>query len=437
MCFVTLGLELIQTSSFRFWLAAEAMTAIALGGTAKVVAYQVTSGFGVWFVIALVRKLRPAQTVALVVAALAIIGTISVPMFVRNVATYGAAGPGTAAILTSGVRPAEIVDNAILNTAANFGTGYPEIDTAIIDLVNRVTSTLGLDAYRLPGSKFELSGFYYLLHEDLAPNAAHALIIIGAFLALIAGSIRGRIAWPAKIYWCAWIAGFLVFCALMRWQIWSLRFQVQGFVLAAPAVAMVWPAFQRHITERLAFAALAAVMLYNGLFALLFNATRPLLSSHLLLYLPQYRQHEQLVNQAVPPYLTQTPMQKLFANQSHLREPYEGAADIVMAEKAKRVGLAMADFEYPLWRIFRDRNYPVRIEHIEVVKSAGGMAAVRPDGVGTRSWPNGPFVPEAVIWTMADPPPAISVAGAVFKRQTLPAKPAPGAPIYVSIYTRQ
>jgi hypothetical protein len=437
ICFVTLGLELIQAPSLRFWLAVEAMAAIALGGTAKVVAYQVTAGFGIWFATAMVRKLRPVQTVALVVAALAIIGTISVTMFVRNIATYGVAGPGTASVLTSGVRPAEILDNALLGTVTNFSTGYPEIDAAVIDLVNKVTSALGLNAYRLPGSKFELSGFFYLLHEDLAPNAAHALIIIGAFLVLIADSIRGRVASPAKIYWAAWFAGFVVFCALMRWQIWILRFQVQGFVLAAPAVAMVWPAFQRRMAGRLAFAALVAIMLYNGLFALLFNATRPLLSSRLLLYLPQYRQHEQLIIRAVPPYLTQTPMQQLFANQDHLREPYEGAADVVMAKKATRIGLAVADFEYPFWRIFRDRNYPVRIEHIEVGKSASGMPTVRPDGVGTRSWPNGPFVPDAVIWTMPNPPPEISVAGEVFKRQTIPAAPAPGAPVYVSVYTRQ
>lgn len=436
ICFVTLGLELIQATSFRFWLVAEAITAIALGGTAKVVAYLVTAGFGIWFAIAMVRRLRPAQTLVSVVAALAIVGAISVPMFVRNIATYGAAGPGTGAILTGGVRPGQILDNAILSTATNLTTGYPKIDTAVVDLVNAFTSALGLDAYRLTGTRFAIGGYYFLLHEDLASNPAHTLIIIGAFLALLAGSIRGRIGWPARTYWGAWLAGFLVFCTVMRWNVFISRFHLQGFILAAPAVAMVWPDFRRRVAERLAFATLVAIMLYNGLFPLLFNATRPLLSPLLLLYLPQYRQHEQLVIRANPPYLTQTPLQRLFANQPQLRQPYEDAVDIVIAKKATRVGFAVSDFEYPLWRIFRDRNYPARIEHIEVVKSAGGMPTVRPDGVGTRAWLNGPFVPEAVIWTMPDPPPEISVAGEVFKRRTVPAEPAPGERVYVSVYTR-
>ncbi|MCP4621298.1 MAG: hypothetical protein GY844_33270 [Bradyrhizobium sp.] len=436
ICFVTLGLELIQAPSLRFWLAAEAMTAIALGGTAKAVAYQVSAGFGVWFAIAMMRKLRPAQTIALVVTAFAIIGAVSVPMFVRNVATYGVAAPGTGAILTGGVRPAQIVDNALLNTAINFATGYSWIDGTIIDLVNGITSALGLDRYRVPGSKFELSGFYHLLHEDLAPNAVHVVIIVGAFLVLIAGLIRGTIASTARTYWSAWIAGFLVFCTVMHWNVFMVRFQLQGFVLAAPAVALVWPAFQRPMAERLAFSVLVVIMLYNGLFALLFNATRSLLPSLLLLHLPQYRQNMQLVIRAVPPYLKQAPMQRLFANQPHLLEPYEGAAELVMTKKATNIGLVMADFEYPFWRIFRDRNYPVRIEHVEMSRPTDGPLTVRPDGVGTLSWHNGPFVPEAVIWTMRDPPPEISVAGEVFRRQTVPAEPGPDVPIYVHVYTK-
>jgi hypothetical protein len=437
ICFVTLGFELIQAPSLRFLLATEAMAAIALGGTAKAVAYQVTAGFGIWFAIAMVRKIRPVQTIALIVAAVAIIGTISVPMFIRNVATYGVVGPGTAAILTGGVRPTQIVDNAILNTAMNFATAYPGIDTAIVNAVNKVTSTLGLDGYRVTGTKFELSGFYYLLHEDLAPNPAHALIIISAVLMLIGASIRGTIAWPAKMYWGAWITGFIVFCAIMHWNIFMVRFQVQGFILAGPAVGLTWPSFRRCMAERLAFAVVVAIMLYNGLFALLFNSTRSLLDSSLRLHLPQYVQHEQFVIRAIPWYLSQTPTQRLFANQPHLIAPYEGAVEIAMAKKATNVGLAMVDFEYPLWRIFRDRNYPVRIEHIELDKGANGIPTVRPDGVGTLTWQNGPFVPEVVIWTMRDPPPEVSVAGQVFKRQTLPAEPAPGATIYMNVYTRQ
>ena len=75
----------------------------------------------------------------------------------------------------------------------------------------------------------------YIFHEDNAPNLFHTILILVAV-----GAIAARWRQPApavrRIYWTAWLAGVVVFAAVLRWGLWQIRYHLPAFALAAPIV---------------------------------------------------------------------------------------------------------------------------------------------------------------------------------------------------------
>jgi hypothetical protein len=202
---------------------------------------------------------------------------------------------------------------------------------------------------------------------------------------------RGRLGTPTLLlYWCAWFAGALLFAAMLRWQPWGIRLQLSGFVLAAPIVAVVWP-WQLRTLQTIT---LLTILVCSGLPGLLLNARRQLVP------LPNHRS-----------YLSEGMLQRLFTSRPNLSGAYADALEVLARAKVSQIGLVMGgdDWEYPIWRILRDRrpDRPIRIEHVQVLHAAGQPARFWP----ADSWPRGPFVPDALIWTRADPPPRIEVGG--------------------------
>jgi hypothetical protein len=82
------------------------------------------------------------------------------------------------------------------------------------------------------------------------------------------GVPRGR----AILYTLGIVASFLLFCALLRWQMWSSRYHLTLFVLGAALIGVV---LERYFSRRLATAT-AALLLFVGAFLALTNRTRSL-----------------------------------------------------------------------------------------------------------------------------------------------------------------
>jgi hypothetical protein len=107
-------------------------------------------------------------------------------------------------------------------------------------------------------------------------------------------------------------------------------------------------------------------------------------------------------------YLTQSAMEQLFVNRPELLGPYQRAMDVIARSNASQVGLILGfdSWEYPVWRMLRDRKLddPVRIEHVNVS--------------GNPPWPLGPFFPDIVFWSLGEgePPPTLVVNGREFVR---------------------
>jgi hypothetical protein len=218
-------------------------------------------------------------------------------------------------------------------------------------------------------------------------------------LALVASAIR----WPNRpttkqtIYCAAWAAGILVFAGLIRFSLWEVRYHLPSFVLAAPIVATRWP---DRWSKGKAPAVPMLVLALASVPVLIFNQTHELV--------PLWRTQFPSLGRDRPSYLTQTPLERLFANQLWMIEPYREAIDVIAGSNATKIGLILDkdSWEYPIWSMLRWRKgaRPPRIEHVLV---SGGT-----------DWPLGPFAPEMLFWDKgeSEAPETLTLNGEKFHR---------------------
>jgi len=234
--------------------------------------------------------------------------------------------------------------------------------------------------------------------EDDGLNPIHSLLVLTVVLIT---AIHWRAAAPAqRAYVGVWLLGVIAFAAVLRFGNWMMiRYHLPAFALAAPMVGLAWP--QRWAPSRKKTAAILLLGL-TALPALFFNQGRELV--------PLWRNRPLPLSRDRPSYLVQSRDEKLFAQQPQLLAPYRDAVDVIVRSQASQIGLALGgdSWEYPLWRMLRDRNphRPVRIEHVDLP--------------GAPRWPLGPFVPDLLFWNNGEAPPTIEIEGRQFTRVGTP-----------------
>ena len=117
--------------------------------------------------------------------------------------------------------------------------------------------------------------------EDRAAHPLHVALLAGAGPAARWGGARSLVS-----YLIAVGCGFVLFCALLRWQPWHARLHLPWLVLGAPAVGVVLGA-ARPARVWLVPAVLLVAALPVGVAG---NATRPLLGPSSVLATPQLHQ---------------------------------------------------------------------------------------------------------------------------------------------------
>jgi hypothetical protein len=229
--------------------------------------------------------------------------------------------------------------------------------------------------------------------EDNGPNPIHSLLVLTAVLI---AAMRWRTAAPAqRAYLGAWLFGVIAFAPVLRFGNWIVGYQLPAFALAAPLVGLAWP--ERWAASRKTTGAILLLGL-TALPALFFNQGRELV--------PLWRNRPLPLDRDRPSYLEASRDEKLFANQPQLMAPYRDAVELIARSQASQIGLLLGgdSWEYPLWRMLRDRspNRPLRIEHV-------GLP-------GEPHWPLGPFVPDLLFWNQREAPPTIEIEGRQFAR---------------------
>lgn len=313
-----------------------AFSALSLGAAllTKATAYLFCCAIGLTIGIAALVSAPPrrrpvilAALTGIVVAGLALnAGHLS-----RNYRLYGhplSTAPGyTNEELSGRIVLANVVRNGALHLDTPLrrvnSYGYAAMMRLLGDELNNPKSTMATTRVTIPR---------FTLHEDVAGNPIHFVLVSAALLVLpFAGTSR------RAVYWCAGalLAAAALYSGVLKWQPWATRLHTPLFMLSAPLIAAVFAGnrpWQRYLGVGIAVVCLA----YSVPF-LVWNKTRPaaMLGSFVA---------------GSGPWSREGRLKSYFVNRD-LHEEYSAAATIIMAERAEEVGLCVGydDYEYPLW----------------------------------------------------------------------------------------
>jgi len=261
--------------------------------------------------------------------------------------------------------PAVLLSNLSRNAALHLLTPSTGANDYLITALNLFHNTMGI-AWDDPDTTWpgmSPGSLFFNIHEDFSGNFLHICLFM-TFIPLLAVNRNFRKNLP---YAVSVIAGFLLFCILLRWQPWASRLQLPLFVLFSPLAGVVVP-------DQDASRATTGLMVIFSLAALpylLCNSTRPVIS------LPHY-----------PPSIFTPPRWVLyFTNEPNRGMALLDALNAIRNGGFKNIGVKSGGdtWEYPLWALSRDRGVDgPRIEHLDVRNVSQAI-------------PRRPFIPDIIV----------------------------------------
>jgi hypothetical protein len=347
-------------------------TAILTKGTS----YVFLASFLVWFAVAEIRS-RRGQALKIAGVAMVLAALINAAHYGRNWALFGSIlgppGEGNLTFANDAHSPPVLLSNVTRNLALHAGLPSADgINRAAGRVVDGLHALLGLrvDDPRTTWGGESTYRVAYTRHEDLAGNPLHLVVIALSFGSLM---LMPQVRTPSLgSYAVCVIAGFLLFCFVLKWQPWHSRLQLPLFLVAMPVSAIV---FERLWRSHVSWLVLTVLVAWSWPYVL-GNQLRPLVGSNSVLTMDRSRQY--------------------FANVPALELTYRKVVDYSYGN-CRQVGLMIGgdQWEYPLWALSRSTPSPLAFAHVNVFENA------------SRRLERGP-TPCAII---AEPSQSVSVGG--------------------------
>lgn len=215
-----------------------------------------------------------------------------------------------------------IVSNSVRNASVHLNLPDESLNRATEKSIRGALDAIGIDpddpANTFEDRPFEVGKFGP--HEDHAGNLAMLLLSTWAICAVlfVAGyRSRRRLAWAAMLATQA-----LLFCALLKWQIWHARLHLPIFVLAAPLVAVCLERFKKQLLVNVV---LALIVLAAPVY-LFYNYTRPLVGERSVLTTARDAQY--------------------FFPRRNIEAPYRGVLAEIQRIDARDVGLVLGQDDW-------------------------------------------------------------------------------------------
>jgi len=290
-------------------------------------------------------KWWPRHVITIAVCALA----LNVPQYIRNINLSGsplgfdsAQGDGKFRWQNEKFGWRATVSNILRHSTEQLGARSDRWNQGVFDTVVSMHRKLGLDvndpAATWVWTKYERPR--NANHETNAPNRWHLAILALCFVVMPWRNPR------LFIYLCGLIAGFILFCAYLKWQPYMARMFLPLFVLASPAVMIVRP--------NLLQLALVLLLLDTAKPYLLENWVRPLNG---------------------PNSILRTTRDSQYFNDLHLWNIQAKTLDEVNAAANSGCSLIGIDInelqlEYPFEALLRERNPQVQFIHVNVTNQS-------------------------------------------------------------------
>ena len=309
--------------------------------------------------VVIVRGHRPRIWLPWAGASVLAVLVIAGPQLVRNLQVFGTIGgePGlVAAHKMETHEPRQVAGNVMRNLSIHLGTPWPKANAAVAASVIGLTRAIGVDPDdRRTTWSPRFTATEWQTHEEAAPNPLHLLLLLGCLAALPWWKpSRLQLGFVAML-----AAGFVLFCAQLKWQTYISRLHTPWFVLGLSVAAVMLQRLPTAVRRgMLALFALAA--LPNALL----NYTRPLLT------LPEMRITPRPGILSIPRTL------QYFSYWPHLAVPYRDAALRIADTECVDVGVrAWPDaWVYPVLALARSAGSDAGFRDVDVTNVSARFA---------------------------------------------------------------
>jgi hypothetical protein len=157
------------------------------------------------------------------------------------------------------------VANMVRNVSLHFGTPSDHINDKIAKVFRKIMKLAGANPDD-PRQTWLGDGFaqaHFSMHEIHAGNPVHLLLLMVAGVVAVWAGRRGA-GWTPVWFVAGIAAGFVYFCASLRWHVWMTRLQLPLFVLGAALIGLV---MERYFSRRAANVIAGALVTMGLVFA--------------------------------------------------------------------------------------------------------------------------------------------------------------------------
>jgi len=240
IAFVYFGFELLERKSALALVVM--MQSLAFGGFSKYTILIFAIPFAIYFGIRILLQYRLAYAMKVLGVALVLMAITFSPFFYRNYTLFGhVMSPLQNTPFASEELPAKkhspvyTLSNVIKNAGLNIGLPITSFNQALDGRIRSFHETIGVNIDD-PDLSIDPFSVKYSVHEDMIPNTIHFWLIVGMGILLFFLPLKRDIKW----FWACSVLGFLLFCTLMKFQLWSTRTQMPLFAMGAVMIACVY-----------------------------------------------------------------------------------------------------------------------------------------------------------------------------------------------------
>jgi len=270
--FVYFGFEAIDSPQ-RDTLPAMALS-LAFGAFSKYTILMYALPFSAYFGIRFFYSRGILQTLKILVLFVVILTAVFSPFMTRNYQFFGNVlsptegyGLEVEKLSVEDFSVKATLSGIMKNSSLHLGLPLNDFNIFIEQLITKAHSAID---FNVNDPRYSMDTFTvrFDVHEDMVPNNLHFILIIISLLALFFVKSTSRTKWFAV---CAF-AGFVIFCSMMVFQLWSTRTHMPFFAMGCVLSALLFGRLLKNKTEYL-----SAFLLLASSGYILGNPSKPLL----------------------------------------------------------------------------------------------------------------------------------------------------------------